>query len=62
MNYKIVKKPSMIIVGIECRTSNAPHAGPQDIPKHWGRFYNEEIKSQIPNKISEDVMALSSRS
>jgi predicted transcriptional regulator YdeE len=57
-NYTIVQKPSLILIGIECRTSNAPDAGPQDIPKHWGKFYSEGIIGQIPNKISEEVIAL----
>ncbi|VHO00848.1 hypothetical protein RHT_00198 [Candidatus Rhabdochlamydia sp. T3358] len=31
-NYTVVQRPSMLVVGIECRTSNAPEAGPHDIP------------------------------
>lgn len=57
-NYTIVQKPSTFVVGIECRTSNAPEAGPHDIPNHWGRFHSEDITSQIPNKISNEVIAL----
>jgi hypothetical protein len=33
-NYTVIHKPSIMIVGIKCRTSNAPEAGPYDIPKH----------------------------
>lgn len=57
-NFIVREKPSMIIVGIECRTSNAPNAGPHDIPRHWDKFYKEDIISQIPNKISNEVIAL----
>ncbi|KAF3361773.1 hypothetical protein PHSC3_001663 [Chlamydiales bacterium STE3] len=57
-DYKIVKKPSIILVGIECRTSNAPEAGPHDIPKHWEKFYGEDILNRIPNKVSNEVIAL----
>lgn len=57
-NYTIVQKPALIVIGIECRTSNDPDAGTQDIPKLWGRFYNENIMSQIPNKVSNEVLAL----
>lgn len=57
-NYTIVQKPALIVIGIECRTSNAPEDGPQDIPKLWEQFYVEEISNQIPNKISDEVIAL----
>lgn len=57
-SYEVVQKPAMVIVGIECRTSNAPEAGPHDIPQLWGRFYNEDIIGQILNKISNEVVAL----
>lgn len=57
-NYTVVQKPAMMIMGIECRTSNAPEAGPQDISSLWKKFYSEEIISQIPNKSSSEVIAL----
>lgn len=57
-NYKIVKKPAILVIGIDCQTSNAPEAGPQDIPKLWGKFYAEDVMSRIPNKISNEVIAL----
>ncbi|MFI5342816.1 MAG: GyrI-like domain-containing protein [Chlamydiales bacterium] len=57
-NYTVVHKPTMMIVGIACRTSNAPDAGPQDIPRLWGQFYSEVIINQIPNKVSNEVVAL----
>ena len=49
---------SMIIVGISCRTSNDQKAAPIDIPKLWQRFYSENISSLIPNRASEEVIAL----
>lgn len=57
-DFMIIQKQSMIVVGIECRTSNAPNAGPNDIPKHWARFQQENIIDQIPNKVSNEVIAL----
>ena len=33
-SHKVVQKPAIRVIGIDCRTSNAPEAGPQDIPKH----------------------------
>lgn len=57
-NYTTIQKPSILVMGIECRTSNAPEAGPHDISKLWKRFYNEDILSKIPNKASNEVFAL----
>jgi predicted transcriptional regulator YdeE len=57
-NYTLVQKPSLLLVGIECRTSNAPHAGPQDIPQLWERFYSEGIEDKIPHKTSNEVFGL----
>lgn len=57
-NYTIVHKPATLIIGIECRTSNASDAGTKDIPKLWERFYQENIISNIPHKISHEVIAL----
>ncbi|MBS0636305.1 MAG: effector binding domain-containing protein [Verrucomicrobia bacterium] len=56
--YTVVEKPSLHIIGIECRTSNAPEAASRDIPKHWEKFYSENTMSQIPNRVSNEVLAL----
>lgn len=56
-NHEIQRHP-MMMIGIACRTSNAPEAGPYDIPKLWERFYSENISAQIPNKISNEIVAL----
>lgn len=57
-SYKVIQKPSMKMIGIECRTSNDPDAGAQDIPMLWQKFFAEQIQSKIPNKVSEEVIAL----
>lgn len=57
-NYTVIHNPSMIIVGIACRTSNKPEAGPIDIGRLWERFYSEDILNQIPNKLSNEVIGL----
>jgi predicted transcriptional regulator YdeE len=51
-------KPSMMIIGIECRTSNKENAASQDIPRLWQQFYAEDIQSKIPNATSNEVIAL----
>lgn len=57
-SHEVIQKPAILVIGIDCRTSNAPEAGPQDIPKLWDRFYGEDIIGQIPNKTSNEVIAL----
>jgi len=57
-DYTVIQKPSINVIGIECRTSNAPEDGPQDIPRLWGQFYSEDIINKIPNKASNEVIAL----
>lgn len=57
-DYTIIQKPSINVIGIECRTSNAPEDGPQDIPRLWGQFYSEDIINKIPNKASNEFIAL----
>lgn len=57
-SHEVVQKPAILVIGIDCRTSNAPEAGPKDIPKLWGRFYDEDMISRIPNKVSNEVIAL----
>lgn len=57
-NYTIVKKPEILLVGIECRTSNNSGAAENDISALWERFYSENIIDQIPEKVSDEVIAL----
>lgn len=56
--YVTVQRPVLMVIGIECRTSNDPDAAPQDIPLLWQKFYAEEIYNKVPNKASEEVIAL----
>lgn len=56
--YSIIQKPAIKMIGIECKTSNNPEAAPKDIPKLWDRFYSHKIMDQIPNKTSNQIVAL----
>lgn len=58
MAYKLIKQPSMMMIGIACRTSNAPDKGPIDIPQHWGKFHMENTVEKIPNKTSQEIIGL----
>ncbi len=56
--YNIVHKPLFHVIGIECRTVNSLLRAFRDIPKHWERFYKEKISDSIPNKVSDEVIAV----
>ncbi len=57
-NFTLIHKPRMRVIGVECRTSNNPAAGPKDIPQLWQKFYAEGVQGKIPNRASEEVIAL----
>jgi predicted transcriptional regulator YdeE len=46
------------IIGISVETINQNNQAATDLGQLWGRFYNEQISSKIPNKESEDVYAV----
>lgn len=56
--YTVINKPTIFLIGIQCRTSNAPEEGSRDIPRLWEKFYTEDIINQIPHKCSQEIMAL----
>lgn len=43
------------VVGIAVKTQNAVGKAEVDIPKLWERFMTENILTQIPNKVNNDV-------
>lgn len=55
MEYKILKRPAMQIVGIEIRTSNST---PEDFSKLWKSFYSQNIQNLIPHKKDFTVLGL----
>ncbi|UIR56466.1 effector binding domain-containing protein [Sphingobacterium sp. SRCM116780] len=56
MNNQIIQK--FYVVGISTRTTNENGQSAKDIETLWGKFWNEEIQKQIPNKISDDIYAV----
>lgn len=46
------------IIGIEITTTNKDNQAQQDLGKLWGQFYTENIFEKIPNKISNEVLAI----
>lgn len=57
-NYTVGERPSMILVGIDCRTYNDPEVAPKDIGQLWSRFFSENVAGQIQNKASNEVICL----
>lgn len=53
---KITQEKSILIVGIELRTSNLEAM--QTIPPFWQKFYQEGILQKISNKVSDNVFAV----
>ena len=47
-SHEVVQKPAILVIGIDCRTSNAPEAGPQDIPKLWGKVLQRRYSEPNP--------------
>jgi len=58
MEYKVIEKGPMQVMGIELRTTNENWKSAQDIPPFWGRFYREEIQKAIPNQKTGEVLGL----
>lgn len=58
MEYQILQKSEIKFVGVAVRTTNENMQAMKDIPALWERFYKENIKEKIPNKVGEDVMCL----
>jgi predicted transcriptional regulator YdeE len=52
----VSKKETFHIIGIEMKTSN--QKAMNDIPQLWDKFFSEDVKNKIPNKLSEDIFAV----
>ena len=46
------------VIGVSMVTTNQNGQSLQDIEKLWGRFWGEDIQSQIPNKLNDDIYAV----
>lgn len=50
--------PKFHVIGITIRTINENGQSAKDLEALWGKFWNEEIQKQIPNKVSDDIYAV----
>jgi len=46
------------IIGISIRTTNENGQASKDIETIWGKFWDEKIVEQIPNKLNENIFAV----
>ena len=53
-----IKIEAFDIIGISIRTTNENMQAAQDIGALWGRFKGEDIFSQIPGKLEDDIYCI----
>jgi predicted transcriptional regulator YdeE len=59
MNPKVVDEAGFTVIGIAVRTTNAKEMGPDGvIGKQWGRFMQENLLGQIPNKADSSIIGV----
>ena len=46
------------IIGIKTRTKNKDNQAQQDLNNLWGQFFAENISDKIPNKDSNEILAI----
>ena len=46
------------IIGISTRTTNQNNQAQQDLGKLWGQFYYDNVFDKIPNKVSDNILAI----
>lgn len=46
------------IIGISTRTTNKDNQAKQDLGNLWGQFFSQNLLNLIPNKISNEIIAL----
>ncbi len=56
MDTQVIEK--FHVIGISIRTKNENGQASPDIEALWGKFWNEDIKSKIPNAINDDIYAI----
>jgi predicted transcriptional regulator YdeE len=56
---KIMERPAFDVVGISVRTNNSKEAARDGaIPKLWGRFFQEGVMANIPNRADDTIYAI----
>jgi len=59
MNPKVVEEAGFNVIGIAERTTNAKEmSGEGVIGKQWGRFFQDNLLAQIPNRADTSIIAV----
>ncbi len=59
MNPDMVDEAGFVVIGVAARTSNAREMTAEGIiGKQWGRFLQENLLGQIPNKMDSAIVAV----
>ncbi|MFD3445970.1 GyrI-like domain-containing protein [Microbacteriaceae bacterium 4G12] len=56
MNYRLVTKDEIKLIGIATRTTNEQEINGGKIPELWQRYFQEQIAEKTPNKIKNGNM------
>jgi predicted transcriptional regulator YdeE len=56
MSHQTIQK--FYVIGISIRTTNQNGQSSRDLETLWGRFWSENIREQIPGKVSDDIYAV----
>ncbi len=59
MDFKEISIDAFQVIGVKTRTSNSDEmSGAGKIPNLWSAFYSQQVLSQIPFKIDQDIVAV----
>lgn len=58
MDFRTIDLEAFSVIGIAVRTTNQNGQSQKDIGELWQRFFAENIMSQIPDKIVDDIYCI----
>ncbi len=58
MNFEVMQKTPIHIIGVKHRTTNEKKKALQDIPAFWSQFFEDGIIEKIPNKVGSELYGL----
>ena len=58
MNYEVITRPGYTVSGLPLVTTNEPGRADVEIGALWGRFFEENVMDEIPQRMSEELVGL----